>query len=154
MGAFVLQVAQRLLAHLAGADDEHLLVVEALEDLAGEIADRHAGDAHAPLVERGFAGHALGHADGRLKNAVGQGAGALAVLGQLVGLLHLGEDLRLADHHAVEAGRHGEQVPHGVLAGALEQIVEDLVDRQAWKSAMNWATSSWLGPASGSSAAV
>ena len=131
--AFVLQVAQRLLAHFAGADHQHVLVVESLEDLAGEIADRHAGNADAPLVQRGFGGHALGHADRGLKDAVRQRAGALAVLGQLVGLLDLRQDLRLADHHAVETGRHGEQVPHGVFARPLEQVVEDFVHRQPVK---------------------
>ena len=43
-----------------------------------------------------------------------------------VGLFHLAHDLRFAHHHAVQAGSDVEQVPHGVFAGALEQIVKDL----------------------------
>ncbi len=133
MGPFVLQIAQGFLGHFAGADDQHLLVVEPLEDLAGEIADGHAGNAHPPLMQRGFVGDAPGHAHRGLKDAVGHRAGAVALLGQFVGLLDLRQDLRLAQHHAVEAGRHGEQVPHRVLAGPLEQVVEDLVDLKAVK---------------------
>ena len=56
---------------------------------------------------------------------------ALRARGQLVGLLHLRQNLRLADDHAVEAGGHREQVPHEVFARALEQVVEDLQRRQA-----------------------
>ena len=77
-----------------------------------------------------FAGDALGDPRGGLKDAVRQRAGALAVLGQLVGGFDLRQDLRLADHHAVETGGDGEQMPHGVVAGPREQLVEDFVDRQ------------------------
>ncbi len=154
MRTFILQIAERFFAHLAGADHQHLLVVEALEDLGGEVAHRDAGNAHAALVQRGFGGHALGHAHGGLKNAVRQRAGTVAALGHFVGLFDLGEDLRLAHDHAVEAGGDHEQVPHGILAGALEQVVEDLVDRQAVKVGHELRDLFVAGRASGSSAAV
>ena len=41
------QVLKRFLGHLAGADDQDALVVEAFEDSRGEIGDRDAGDADA-----------------------------------------------------------------------------------------------------------
>ncbi len=41
--------------------------------------------------------------------------------------------MRLADDHAVQAGRHVEQVPHHVLARALEKIVENIRQVQAVK---------------------
>ena len=53
--AFVAQVAQRLFGHFAGADHQRLLIVEALEDLPGEVGHRHAGNAHAALVDGGLA---------------------------------------------------------------------------------------------------
>ena len=71
-------------------------------------------------------GHAAGDADGGLKGHVQQRAGGLALGGRLVGLFHLGQDLRFAQHHAVQAGGHAEQVPHGRFIGADEQVRHDL----------------------------
>ena len=124
--AGVAQVAQRFLGHFAGADHQRLLVVESLEDLLGEIGHGHAGDAHAALVDGGLGGHATGDADGRLKGRVQQRPGVVVLDGRLVGLLHLGENLRLADHHAVETGGHGEQVPHRLFADVMIQVRRDL----------------------------
>ena len=39
-----------------------------------------------------------------------------AVLGRGVGVLELAQDLRLAHHHRIQAGRHAEQVMDGVAA--------------------------------------
>ena len=69
-------------------------------------------------------GHALGHAQCSLKGGVRQRPGGAGAGRQLVGLLHLAENLRLADDHAVEAGGDGEQVPHEIFARMLEQLVE------------------------------
>ena len=74
-GAGVAQVAERFVGHLAGADHQHVLVVEPLEHAAGEVGDRHAGDAHAVLVQVGFVVHAAGGAQGRLKQLVHHRAG-------------------------------------------------------------------------------
>ena len=60
------EVLQRFLGHLAGADDEHALVVESFEDSRGEVGDRDAGDADAMAVERRFAGDAAGECGWRL----------------------------------------------------------------------------------------
>ena len=120
-----MQIPQRLFPHLAGADHQHLLVVEAVENLPGKIADRDAGNAHPLFVDRRFLRHPLGDAQGGLKHFVRQRPGAIALLGQLIGLLHLGQNLRLAEHQAIETGRDGEQMPHGRLARLLEQVVED-----------------------------
>ena len=49
-----------------------------------------------------------------------QRTGGLLLRGQLIGLLDLREDLRLADDHAVETTGHKEQVAHRVLAGLDE----------------------------------
>ena len=56
-------------------------------------------------------------------------AGAADLAGQLVGLLHLREDLGFADDHAVEAGGDAEQVPHDVVVFERHQFAADFVDR-------------------------
>ena len=124
--ALVAEVTQRFLGHLARADHQRLLVVESLEDLPGEVGHGHAGNAHAALVDGRFGGHAAGDADGRLKGRVQQRPGVVVLDGRLVRLLHLGENLRLAHHHAVQAGGHGEQVPHRLLADVVIQVRRDL----------------------------
>ena len=50
-----------------------------------------------------------------MKQPVEDLAGALGRTGQLVAFLDLSENLRLAHDHAVQARRHQQQVPHGVL---------------------------------------
>ncbi len=70
----------------------------------------------------GLRAHPLGHAEGLAEERVQPRADRLAGLGQREGVLHLAEDLRLADHHGVEAGRHAEGVAHGV---AIEVRIED-----------------------------
>ncbi len=124
-GPLVLEVLERLLGHLAGADDQRPLVVEPLEDLLGEIGDRHAGNAHAALVDRRLAGHAFGGLQGRLKGRVQQRASGPFLGGRLVGLLHLGEDLRLADHHAVQAGGDRKQVLRRLVARPQTEVLDD-----------------------------
>ena len=123
------QVVQRFLGHLAGADHQHALVVEPLEDARGEIGDRHAGDAHAVAMERRFVGDAAGDAEGGLEQAVRHRPGAADFVGQFVGLLHLREDLRFAEDHAVEAGGDAEQVADDVVAFERHEFAADFVDR-------------------------
>ena len=85
-------------------------------------------------MDGGFRGHAAGDADGRLKGHVQQRPGGLALGGRLVGLLHLGQDLRFAQHHAVQAGGHAEQVPHGRFIGVDEQVRHDLAGIELMKA--------------------
>src|SRR5919108_637029 len=55
-----------------------------------------------------------------------------AVLGrQLDRRTHLAEDLVLADHHRVEAGRHREQVAHRAVLVVHVQVLGQLVRRHA-----------------------
>lgn len=136
---FVPKVTQRLLRHFAGADDERLLVVEAFEDSAGEVGHCHAGNAHSALVDGGFGGYAAGDADGRLESLVQERPGCLALRGRLIGLLHLGEDLRFAQHHAVQAGCHAEQVPHRRFVGIDEQVGHDVARIDAMDAGQEYA---------------
>ena len=81
-----------------------------LEDLLGEIGHGHAGDAHALVMDVGFRATRRAALTARLKRRVQQRPTVSLLDGRLIGLLHLGENLRLADDHAVEAARHAEQV--------------------------------------------
>jgi hypothetical protein len=51
--------------------------------------------------------------------------------GQLDGRTHLAEDLVLADHHRVEAGRHREQVAHRTVLVVHVQVLGQLMRRHA-----------------------
>ena len=62
----------------------------------------------------------LGPADPGLNSGVGERPHAILRLGQFIRLLHLPENLGFANHHAIEAGGHGEQMPHEILAGVFK----------------------------------
>src|SRR3954451_9671226 len=73
--AFINQVAERFLAHFAGADDEDVLVVEALKDAFGKLSHGDTGNADALLLDRRFGGDALCYSEGSLKGSILQRAG-------------------------------------------------------------------------------
>ena len=123
---FVDEITERLFSHLAGSDDEDLLIVEPFKEITGVVGHGDAGNAHPLLLDGGLRSHALGHAQSGLKRGIRQRPHAAGRRRQFVGLLHLRENLSFADHHAVQARRHREQVPHKVLAGPLEEVVEHL----------------------------
>ena len=85
-------------------------------------------------MEGRFAGHAPGYPQGRLKHGVHQRPRVVLLRGRLIRLLYLGEDLRLAKHHAVEAGGHGEQVPHRGLIAVLIEMVDQLIRIEAMEA--------------------
>ena len=120
-GAGAAQVPGRQFAHLAGADDHDGAVVERAENLArqfhGGVADR---DRH--LSDAGFGAHALGHAEGAGQQAFQPSAERAAILGGGVGGLELAQDLRLADHHGIQAGGHAEEVMDGVAAFVAVEV--------------------------------
>ena len=70
-------------------------------------------------------------------------------LRQLVGLLHLAQDLRLADHHRVEAGRHAEGVAHRGLALEPVEVGFELAEARGHGARPEASASGW---ARGSSA--
>jgi hypothetical protein len=68
------------------------------------------------LADLRLAAHALPRLDRRLEDRVEARAHRPRLRGRVVGALHLGEDLVLAEHERVEARRHAEQVRDGLRA--------------------------------------
>ena len=116
---------ERRLDHLAGADQQRALVLERLEDLTGEI-DRDARHRDRPRGDLRLAAHALGGREGAGEEAVQQRTARAGLGREAVRLLHLTEDLRLADHQRVDRRRDAEHVAHRVV---VDVLVEDGVLR-------------------------
>ena len=72
---------------------------------------RDAGDADGARADGGLAAHALGHGEGAVDAAAEQAPQRARGDRGVVGVLHLPEDLRLAEHHRVEARGDAEDVP-------------------------------------------
>ncbi len=115
---------RRQFAHLARADDHHGAVGERAENLARQF---HRGVAHRDrhLPDAGLGAHPLGHAEGAAHQAVQPAAERSAILGRGVGGLELSQNLRLAHHHGIQAGRHAEEVMDRVAAFVAIEVRPD-----------------------------
>ena len=103
------QVLRGERADLAGADDEHAPALETAEDLARQ-RDRRKADRHGALAERRLGAHALADVERPVEQLAEHRPGAAASRGGLERVLHLAENLRLADDQRVETGGDAEQV--------------------------------------------
>ena len=74
---------------------------------------------HRPLGDARLGAHALGGREGALEEPAEDRAGGAALDRGAVRVLHLAEDLRLADHHRVERGRDAEHVAHRLGVAVL-----------------------------------
>ncbi len=115
------EVLQGQVAHLAGADDQHGLVAEGVEDLAGDV-HRDAGDRELAAVHAGLLADELADPDRLLEDLVEDRPDGLAAIGRLVGVADLAEDLPLAEHQALQAGGDAEQVADGRLVVVGDQV--------------------------------
>src|SRR5262245_28862551 len=95
-------------ADLAGSDHHDASSVEPPEDLACEGDGREA-DRHRTLAERGLRAYALAHTERPVEQLGENRPGASAFRRLLERVLHLPENLRLADDDRVETGRHTKQ---------------------------------------------
>jgi hypothetical protein len=102
------------------ADDEHGVVAQLAEHLQGQL-DGGGTDAHGSLADGGLGAHALADLERVPEQPVEDHGRAAAVAGHLVGGLELGDDLRLADDHGVEARGDAEEVGDGAVAGVAVQ---------------------------------
>ena len=122
------EVPRRQLGHLAGADDQHRGVLQVAADLARQ-AERRVADRHRALGQLGLAAHALAGGERGVEQAVEERAGRVLIGRRGVGLLHLAEDLRLADDQRIEPGGDAEQVAGGVGLGAGVDVRAQIVGR-------------------------
>ncbi|MCW0417707.1 hypothetical protein NB689_003461 [Xanthomonas sacchari] len=106
---------------LAGADQQHGGFAEPGEGTLRQ-AHRGGGDRDRIGAHAGVGARALGHREGLLEQAVQAAAHRPMFACQRPGVLHLAEDLRLAQHHRVQPGGDPEQVPHRVRVLVLVQI--------------------------------
>ena len=116
-----LQVLGRQRADLAGANDEHAPAIELPEDLSREC-DGGEADGHGAFAESCFRPHAFADQEGPVKQLAQHRPGAVMFRGSLKGVLHLSEDLRLADDDRVETGGHSEQMTDSGLVVVREQM--------------------------------
>jgi hypothetical protein len=114
------------LGHLPGAHEQHRVPREVAEDAPREVHG-HAADAHRAGPERGLGAHALRDGERARHAAPEQVAERPRLDGEVVRLLHLAEDLRLAEDHALEARRDPEDVADGLLAVALVEVARELL---------------------------
>ena len=112
--------------HLAGAEQRDASPLELAKDAAGQV-DRDRGDRGPAAGDVGLAADPLGPAKGHGQAAIEDRSDGLALAGDLPGVFDLAEDLRLADDHALEAGRDPEDVPGRALLLAHEAVLADHV---------------------------
>ena len=118
------------LDHFTGADEQHVLVGDAVENALRQ-AHRGSGHRHAVRADFRRAAHFLGDGKAALEQLVQIGAEATGGIGQAYCVLHLPEDLRLAQHHRVQARRDAEGVAHGVVLRQHVQMRAQFIDIQA-----------------------
>ena len=104
----------RQFAHLAGPDQEDLLPLKRTEYLLRQI-DGNRGHRNRGTADLSLAAHPFRNAKGILQQLVEAGLCRSDRLRDRIGFLHLAQNLRLADHHRVQARRHAKKMPHGVL---------------------------------------
>ena len=114
------EVAGRQLRGLAGAEHHDGMPSQVLEDFLRQL-HRGVADGHGVVADTGLTAGGLGDVEGAFKEVMEDGAGSAGVTGGVVGGFHLAEDLRLAEHHGVEAGGDAKQVAHRLQ---LVQMVE------------------------------
>ena len=112
--------------HLAGADQQHVLVVQRREDARGEL-DRRGGHRHAVRADLRIGAHVFRHREGALEQLVQDRSERAGRFGNADRFLQLPEDLRLAQHHRIEARGDAERMPHRLLAGQRVEIRRKLV---------------------------
>ena len=140
------QMARRQLAHLAGADQHRGLVLETVEDRARQL-DRRRADRHRAAGDAGLGAHPLGDRERLVEPAVQHRAGGADAGGAGVELLQLAEDLRLADHHRVEARGDAEEMADRVAPASSVEMRRQIARRAALRARRNSAMRSTTPPA-------
>ena len=118
------------LDHLSCTDHQHLLVGEAGKYPPGEL-DRRGRHRNNVGSDARVAAHLLRHCKRALEELVEEHSERAGRLRDANRLLHLTEDLRLADDHGVEAGGDAKRMPHGFTLGESVEVGLELLGLHA-----------------------
>jgi hypothetical protein len=115
--------------HLTGADEENLLIGDTFED---PLTQAHRGSGHGDDIgpDRRRRPHFLGHREGVLKEFVQRRTKSARLLGNAYRLLHLAENLRLAENHRIEPTGNPKGMSNGIALGIGIEVRRDLMARQ------------------------
>ena len=120
--AVIKQSAGGKFAHFSGAEKQNSFPLERAENLASEF-DGGVRNRDRGIADGGFIAHALRNSKRLLHHGVKETSGRAEFLRLLPRGFHLRDDLRLADHHGVQAGGNAENMHQ---RGFVEQAVEML----------------------------
>ena len=98
------------LDHFAGTDEQNVQLGQVFEQLPGQ-SHRRGGHADGVRADLGGGAHFLGHRKRALEHLVQGGTQRAGRVGFTHGLLHLPQNLRLAQHHRVQAAGDAEGMP-------------------------------------------
>jgi hypothetical protein len=140
------------LDHLAGADEQHLDVAQIFEQLRRQP---HRGGRHADAVGADLGGWCAlpWPPKAALEQLVQRGAQRAGFVGFAHRLLHLAQDLRLAQHHRIQPRGHAEGVAGGiavlqhigVVASSWSPGTPPWAASQSMAGVTSWVT--WAGSA-------
>ena len=120
------------LDHLAGADQEQPLLGNRGKDPLGEL-HRRGSHRDRRTADVGLCAHVLGDGKRTLEEAIQHEPQRARRLGMPHGLFHLAKDLRLAQHHGIEARGHAERMRHRFFARQREHIRRKRLFRHVMK---------------------
>ena len=81
-------------------------------EVRGGKAGRGRTDGNGPATDLGLTAHLLGRPEGVLEKPVEHRGSMAGTKGGCIGVFDLAEDLGLAEHHGIEAGRDAEKMMH------------------------------------------
>jgi len=120
------QMAGDQLDGLAGTDQQCTGPAEVIEDTTRQ-ADRGIGHGNRVLADRGFGAHLLGDRERMLEQPLQLAAQPHVLARNLIGILELTENLRLAQHHGIEPRGDTHQMAGRftlvIVIGATEQLL-------------------------------
>ncbi len=123
------EVRRRQLDHLAGADEQHVFALQAAKDA---LRHAHRSGSHRDRLRADLGGRAnlLRHREGALEQVVQHQPEAACGARQLLGLFHLPQDLRLAQHHRIQSACHAERMAHRARLRQYVGVALQLVQAQ------------------------
>ena len=112
-------LTERLAADLK-IPEQQILLSEGSEDMLGEV-HRHGTDRDVTALDAGVSANVFGNVEGALEGLVQRATGVARLQRDVIGFLHLAENLGFTQHHRVQAAGHAEEVFEALgLAAGVE----------------------------------